>query len=83
MFYVHTLCFYYMFIIIVYFVFVTWGSKNLRKGAVSPAFPSFTVYLLTFNFIHFMATLPLQFWAVFTFGGSGPAITAYIRFIGH
>jgi hypothetical protein len=32
-----------------------------------------TVWLLTFNFIHFMAT----FWAVFTFGGSGPAITAH------
>jgi hypothetical protein len=32
-----------------------------------------TVWLLTFNFIHFMAT----FWAVFTFGGSGPDITAH------
>jgi hypothetical protein len=32
-----------------------------------------TVWLLTFNFIHFMAA----FWAVFTFGGSGPALTAH------
>jgi hypothetical protein len=32
-----------------------------------------TVWLLTFNFIHFMAA----FWAVFTFGGSGPDITAH------
>jgi hypothetical protein len=32
-----------------------------------------TVLLLTFNFTHFMATI----WPVFTFGGSGPAITAY------
>jgi hypothetical protein len=31
------------------------------------------VWLLTFNFIHFMAA----FWAAFTFGGSGPAITAH------
>jgi hypothetical protein len=29
--------------------------------------------LLTFNFIHFMAA----FWAVFTFGGSSPAITTH------
>jgi hypothetical protein len=32
-----------------------------------------TIWLLTFNFIHFMAT----FWVVFTFGGSGPALTAH------
>jgi hypothetical protein len=32
-----------------------------------------TVWLLTFNFIHFMGA----FWAVFTFGGSGPALTAH------
>jgi hypothetical protein len=32
-----------------------------------------TVWLITFNFIHFMEA----FWAVFTFGGSGPAITAH------
>jgi hypothetical protein len=32
-----------------------------------------TVWLLTFNFIHFMAA----FWAVFTFGGSGPALIAH------
>jgi hypothetical protein len=32
-----------------------------------------TVWLLTFKFIHFMTA----FWAVFTFGGSGPAITAH------
>jgi hypothetical protein len=34
-----------------------------------------TVWLLTFNFIHFMAA----FWAVhvFTFEGSGPALTAH------
>jgi hypothetical protein len=32
-----------------------------------------TVWLLTFNFIHFMAA----FWAVFTYGGSGPALTAH------
>jgi hypothetical protein len=32
-----------------------------------------TVWLLTFNFINFMAA----FWAVFTFGGSGPALTAH------
>jgi hypothetical protein len=32
-----------------------------------------TVWLLTFNFIHFMAA----FWAVFAFGGSGPALTAH------
>jgi hypothetical protein len=31
------------------------------------------VWLLIFNFIHFMAA----FWAVFTFGGSGPALTAH------
>jgi hypothetical protein len=32
-----------------------------------------TVWLLTFNFIHIMAA----FWAVFTFGGSDPDITAH------
>jgi hypothetical protein len=32
-----------------------------------------TIWLITFNFIHFMAA----FWAVFTFGGSGPALTAH------
>jgi hypothetical protein len=32
-----------------------------------------TVWLLTFNFIHVMAA----FWAVFTFVGSGPAITTH------
>jgi hypothetical protein len=32
-----------------------------------------TVWLLTFNFIHFTAA----FWAVFTFGGSGPALPAH------
>jgi hypothetical protein len=32
-----------------------------------------TVWLLTFNFIHFMAA----FWAVFTFDGSVPALTAH------
>jgi hypothetical protein len=32
-----------------------------------------TVWLLTFNFSHFMAA----FWAVFTFGVSGPDITAH------
>jgi hypothetical protein len=32
-----------------------------------------TVWLLTFNFIHFMAA----FWVVFTFGGSGSALTAH------
>jgi hypothetical protein len=32
-----------------------------------------TVWLLTFNFNHFMAA----FWTVFTFGGSGPALTAH------
>jgi hypothetical protein len=32
-----------------------------------------TVWLLTFNFIHVMAA----FWAVFTFGGSGPALIAH------
>jgi hypothetical protein len=32
-----------------------------------------TVWLLTFNVIHSMAA----FWAVFTFGGSGPALTAH------
>jgi hypothetical protein len=32
-----------------------------------------TVWLHTFNFIHFLAA----FWAVFTFGGSGPALTAH------
>jgi hypothetical protein len=32
-----------------------------------------TIWLITFNFIHFMAA----FWAVFTFGGSGPAFTAH------
>jgi hypothetical protein len=31
------------------------------------------VWLLTFNFIHFMAA----FWAASTFGGSGPALTAH------
>jgi hypothetical protein len=32
-----------------------------------------TVWLLNFNFIHFMTA----FWAVFTFGGSVPALTAH------
>jgi hypothetical protein len=32
-----------------------------------------TVWLLTFDFIHFMAA----FWAEFTFGGSGTALTAH------
>jgi hypothetical protein len=32
-----------------------------------------TVWLLTFNFINFMAV----FWTVFTFGGSDPALTAH------
>jgi hypothetical protein len=32
-----------------------------------------TVWLLTFNFIQLMAA----FWAAFTFGGSGPALTAH------
>jgi hypothetical protein len=32
-----------------------------------------TVWLLTFNFIHFMTAV----WAVFTFGGSGPALIAH------
>jgi hypothetical protein len=32
-----------------------------------------TVWLLTFNFSHFLAA----FWAVFTFGGGGPSLTAH------
>jgi hypothetical protein len=41
--------------------------------SISLVYCKMTVWLLTFNFIHFMAA----FWAVFTFGGSGPDITAH------
>jgi hypothetical protein len=51
-----------------------------QKLAWRPSVPSIsfvyckvTVWLLTFNVIHYMAA----FWAVFTFGGSGPAFTAH------
>jgi hypothetical protein len=41
--------------------------------SISLVYSKVTVWLLTFNFIHFMAA----FWAVFTFGSSGPALTAH------
>jgi hypothetical protein len=41
--------------------------------SISLVYCKVTVWLRTFNFIHFMAA----FWAVFTFGGSGPHITAH------
>jgi hypothetical protein len=49
-----------------------------RNNRVFPSiiYCKVTVWLLAFNFIHFMAA----FWAVFTLGGSGPALTAHGSF---
>jgi hypothetical protein len=47
--------------------------KAQRPQHLSIVYCKVTVWLITFNFIHFMAA----FWAVFTFGGSGLAITAH------
>jgi hypothetical protein len=46
--------------------------------SISLIYFTVTVWLLTFNFNHFMAA----FWAVFAFGGSGPALTTVTWFIG-
>jgi hypothetical protein len=59
------------------FCFCNLGFEKLawRRSVpgISLIYCKVTVWLLTFNFIHFMAA----FWAVFTFRGSGPALTAH------
>jgi hypothetical protein len=60
------------------FCFCNLGFENLswRRSvpSISLIYCKVTVWLLTFNFIHFMTA----FWAVFTFEGIGPAITAHV-----
>jgi hypothetical protein len=59
------------------FCFCSLGFEKLAwrcsVPSISLVYCKVTVWLLTFNFIHFMTA----FWTVFTFGGSGPALTAH------